>query len=94
MYGVHYNEAWKIESELIISDFFYFGFIFDLHREFLYGYTICILAGMMSIPMGMVSIPTGAMYIPAGMICLYMGMISNQIHKGDANYMIFFYQQE
>ena len=65
-------------SQSIIPDFFYLHAIFNLHCEFLYGSTICILVGMISMHMAMFSIPTGVMGIPADTIWIPMGTISKQ----------------
>ena len=70
MYEINYSEAWKMKCQLIIPDFFYLHAIFNLHHEFLYVGTTCILTGMICIPMVMFSMPTDVMCIPAGMTCI------------------------
>ena len=54
-----------MKSQFIIPEFFYLLGKFNLHREFLYVGSICILVGMIYIPVGRFSVPAGVMRIPA-----------------------------
>ena len=50
LYGINYNEAWKMKSQFFILVFYYLHATFNLHREFLYAGTICIPMSIISIP--------------------------------------------
>ena len=50
--------SWKMKIQFITSDIFYLYSLLNLLHKFLYGFTICVLAVMISMPMGMFSIPT------------------------------------
>ena len=82
MYGINYNEDFKIKHQFIIPDFLLYA-IFNLQCKFLYAGTICIPMGKISIPLEMFSVPAGAKCTLTGTICIPAGTIGNQIPMGD-----------
>ena len=55
MWEINFNEASKIKSRFIISDFFYLHAVVILHSKFLFADPVCI-------PVGTISLPAGTMH--------------------------------
>ena len=93
MYGINYNDAWKIKNQFIITDFFNIWMLYLTCIKSFYMLAQSVYWWVWSLYLCtniqiVYSIP-GAMSIPAGTICLPMGMIRNQIHVVSVKLCIF-----
>ena len=87
MYGIDFNEAWNIKRQFILSDFFNLYSICTLHCEFLYVGMICILAGMISIP-----VAKGFIYMQVQ--CVYLQAWSVYTHGRCLSVIFFTHRSE